>query len=189
MLRPNGVPVNSVSDAAVHVGLRLSKNETVYRMPFDKQSMGSVYPILTLGFSAGIPDALHGSYEYYRLEGGIRYRPELPPVGYSDITVAGRAHLRQGPLPAAQTPRGQRHLFLRSLRLLVHEFLRVRLRRMGVVVLGAPLQRRAAGRLPLIKKLEMARGAGLQGRVGHAFARKQRVARPERRPTFSSPRA
>ena len=68
---------------------RLSKNETVYRMPFDKQSMGSVYPILTLGFSAGIPDALHGSYEYYRLEGGIRYRPELPPVGYSDITVQG----------------------------------------------------------------------------------------------------
>ena len=58
---------------------------------------------------------------------------------------AGRAHLRQGPLPTAQTPRGQRHLFLRSLRLLVHEFLRVRLRRMGVVVLGAPLQRRAAG--------------------------------------------
>ena len=89
MLRPDGVPVNSVSDAAVHVGLRLSKNETVYRMPFDKQSMGSVYPILTLGFSAGIPDALHGSYEYYRLEGGIRYRPELPPVGYSDITVQG----------------------------------------------------------------------------------------------------
>lgn len=44
MLRPDGVPVNSVSDAAVHVGLRLSKNETVYRMPFDKQSMGSVYP-------------------------------------------------------------------------------------------------------------------------------------------------
>lgn len=60
-----------------------------FRMPFDKQSMGSVYPILTLGFSAGIPDALHGSYEYYRLEGGIRYRPELPPVGYSDITVQG----------------------------------------------------------------------------------------------------
>lgn len=55
MLRPDGTPVNSVSDAAVSVGLRLSKNETVYRMPFDKQSMGSVYPILTLGFTAGIP--------------------------------------------------------------------------------------------------------------------------------------
>ncbi|WP_288903842.1 DUF5686 family protein [uncultured Alistipes sp.] len=89
MLRPDGTLVNSVSDAAVHVGIRLSKNETVYRMPFDKQHMGSVYPILTLGFSAGIPDVLRGSYEYYRLEGALRYRPELPPIGYSDITVQG----------------------------------------------------------------------------------------------------
>lgn len=89
MLRPGGAPVNSVSDAAVSVGLRLSKNETVYRMPFDKQYMGSTYPILTLGFTAGIPDALSGSHEYYRLEAGLRYRPELPPLGYSDITVQG----------------------------------------------------------------------------------------------------
>ena len=89
MLRPDGTPVNSVSDVAMSVGLRLSKNETVYRMPFDKQSMGSVYPILTLGFTAGIRDALSGSHEYYRLDAGIRYKPELPPVGYSDITVQG----------------------------------------------------------------------------------------------------
>ena len=32
---------------------------------------------------------LSGSYEYYRLEGGIHYKPELPPLGYSDITVQG----------------------------------------------------------------------------------------------------
>ena len=89
MVRPGGAPVNSVSDAAVSVGVRLSKNETVYRMPFDKQYMGSVYPILTLGFTAGIPDVLTGSHEYYRLEASLRYRPELPPLGYSDITLQG----------------------------------------------------------------------------------------------------
>ncbi len=175
MLRPGGVPVNSVSDAAVHVGVRLSKNETVYRMPFDKQSMGSVCPILTLGFSAGIPGALHGSYEYYRLEGSLRYRPELPPVGYSDITVQGGRIFGKVPYQLLKLHEGN-GTYLRPLRLLVHEFLRIRFRRVGVVVLGTPLQRRAAGPPAADQKAEMARSAGLQRRMGYAFARKQRVA-------------
>ncbi len=43
---------------------------------------------------------------------------------------------------------------------------------MGVVVLGHHFNGVLLGRLPLIKKTEMARSAGLQKRVGHAFARK-----------------
>ena len=89
LVRPDGTVMNSVADAAVHVGMRISKNESIYRMPFDKQYMGTKYPVLTLGFTAGIPRVLSGSYEYYRLEGGIHYKPELPPLGYSNITVQG----------------------------------------------------------------------------------------------------
>ena len=57
LVRPDGTVMNSVADAAVHVGMRISKNESIYRMPFDKQYMGTKYPVLTLGFTAGIPGA------------------------------------------------------------------------------------------------------------------------------------
>ena len=39
LVRPDGRIVNSVSDAALHVGMRISKNESIYRLPFDKQYM------------------------------------------------------------------------------------------------------------------------------------------------------
>ena len=89
MLRPDGTRMASVADCALHIGMRLSKNESVYRMPFDKQYLGSNYPILSLGFTAGIRGLLHNDYEYYRLEGGIHYKLELPPAGDSHITVSG----------------------------------------------------------------------------------------------------
>lgn len=106
LIRPDGRVVNSVSDAAVHAGMRLSWNESIYRMPFDKQYMGTVYPVLTLGFTAGIRGALPGSYEYYRLEGGIRYKPELPPLGYSDITVQGGKIFGKVPYPLLKLHEG-----------------------------------------------------------------------------------
>lgn len=106
LVRPDGVRVNSISDLALHVGMRISKNESVYRMPFDKQYMGTVYPVLTLGFAAGIPDARSGSSEYYRVEGGIRYNPELPPIGYSDISIQGGRIFGRVPYPLLKLHEG-----------------------------------------------------------------------------------
>ena len=89
MRYPDGRPAGSVADASVRVGLRFAKDETVYRQPFDKQSLGSKYPITTLFFTAGIPEILDRSSRYCRIEGSLRYRPELPPLGYSDLTLQG----------------------------------------------------------------------------------------------------
>ncbi len=106
LVRPDGRIVNSVSDAALHVGMRISKNESIYRLPFDKQYMGTVYPILTLGFTAGVPAMLNDSYEYYRLEGGIHYKPELPPLGYSNITLQGGKIFGKVPYPLLKLHEG-----------------------------------------------------------------------------------
>lgn len=106
MLRPDGKPVNSIADASLHVGMRISKNESIYRMPFDKQYLGTVYPVVTLGFSAGIPRALADSREYYRLDAGIHYKPELPPLGYADITVQGGRIFGRVPYPLLKLHEG-----------------------------------------------------------------------------------
>lgn len=106
LVRPEGGRVNSVADAAAHLSFRLSKNESIYRMPFDKQYMGSTYPVLTLSVTAGIPALLPGAWEYYRLDGGIRYKPELPPIGYSDITVQGGKIFGRVPYPLLKLHEG-----------------------------------------------------------------------------------
>lgn len=62
MLRPGGGdPLRSLNDATVSIGIRLSKNEAVFRRPFDKKYLGSRYPVVSLIFTAGIPDLLSGS--------------------------------------------------------------------------------------------------------------------------------
>lgn len=104
--RSGGAHVNSVADAAAHLSVRISKNESVYRMPFDKQYMGTVYPVLSLGVTVGIPSLLPGAWEYYRLDGNIRYKPELPPVGYSDITVQGGKIFGRIPYPLLKLHEG-----------------------------------------------------------------------------------
>ncbi len=95
MLQPRGEeppqPIRSVDDASVTLGVRLSKDEKIYRQVFVKQSLGSIYPIVTLSGTAGIKGVLPHSPSYYRVDGSIFYRPELPPLGYSSIFVqAGR---------------------------------------------------------------------------------------------------
>ncbi len=79
--------IESVDDASVSVGVRLSKNEKIYRSAFDKNSLGSIYPILTLSATAGLKNVLRDSPEYYRVDGSIFYRPELPPLGHSEIML------------------------------------------------------------------------------------------------------
>lgn len=82
-----GEQLESVDDASLSVGVRLSKNEKIYRSAFDKNSLGSIYPILTLSATAGLKNLLHNNPEYYRVDGSIFYRPELPPLGHSEILV------------------------------------------------------------------------------------------------------
>lgn len=76
-----------IHDASLSVGMRFSINEKIYRSAFDKQSLGSIYPILTVSGTMGLKNLLPDSPEYYRLEGTLFYRPELPPMGHSEIMV------------------------------------------------------------------------------------------------------
>lgn len=101
-----GLPVRSIDDASVTLGLRISKNERIYRQVFDKSSLGSKYPILTLSGTAGLKGVLPGSYGYYRADASIYYRPELPPIGYSEITLQGGKIWGEVPYPLLKLHEG-----------------------------------------------------------------------------------
>jgi hypothetical protein len=93
MVRPGETPqlIESVDDASLSIGVRLSKNEKIYRRAFDKSSLGSIYPIVTLSGTVGLKEFVGNSPEYYRADATLLYRPELPPLGRSTLLVqAGR---------------------------------------------------------------------------------------------------
>ena len=154
LVRPDGTVMNSVADAAVHVGMRISKNESIYRMPFDKQYMGTKYPVLTLGFTAGIPRVLSGSYEYYRLEGGIHYKPELPPLGYSDITVQGGKIFGKVPYPLLKLHEGNGTYFYDPMAFSCMNFYEFASDTWVALFFEHHFNGILLGRIPLIKKLK-----------------------------------
>lgn len=106
MVRPDGTAINSISDAAAHIGVRFSKNENVFRTTFDKQYINTKYPVVTLGATVGTPHILDNSYEYYRLDGSIHYKPSIPPLGYLDITVQGGKIFGKVPYPLLKLHEG-----------------------------------------------------------------------------------
>lgn len=89
MIRPDGSELRGINELSLRLGMRLSKNETIIRMPFDVQHMGSKYPIFSFNFTGGLRELLPSSYTYLRLEGQMQYRLDLPPIGYSRIMLEG----------------------------------------------------------------------------------------------------
>lgn len=51
MILPNGRSLHGINDASIRIGLRLSKDETIVRMPFEVRHMGSKYPIFSFDFT------------------------------------------------------------------------------------------------------------------------------------------
>ena len=109
---------------------------------------------------------LSGSYEYYRLEGGIHYKPELPPLGYSNITVQGGKIFGKVPYPLLKLHEGNGTYFYDPMAFSCMNFYEFASGHLGGAVFRTPLQRYPAGAHPAHQKTQMARGAGMQGRVG-----------------------
>ena len=87
--RPDGKEVDQIHTTQFRLGTRLSKNEIVVRQDFDKVSMGSDYPIVSLDLVAGLKGVLNSDYEYYRAEMSVQYDVNIAPIGYSDVMMSG----------------------------------------------------------------------------------------------------
>lgn len=107
MVRPGGAPVAWVGDMSLHGGVRLSWNEKIYRMAFDKQSLGTDSPVVTFEAAAGVsllPGA--GRRPYGRLEGAVDYKLKLPPAGYTLLGLRAGHILGRVPYPLLKLHEG-----------------------------------------------------------------------------------
>lgn len=106
LIRPDGTAVGYIDDAVCQVGMRISYDEKSFRSTFNRYFLESKYPVLSFSLTAGMPDVMKNAYEYYRLEGGLHYRPKLPPLGYSDITIQGGKIFGKIPYPLLKLHEG-----------------------------------------------------------------------------------
>lgn len=87
MLTPDWRLVSGLNDYSLRLSTRISKNEKIYRQVFDKNYMGSDYPIFQLDLTGGYATLPAFREPYARLEAGLRYDPKLPPIGHSEILL------------------------------------------------------------------------------------------------------
>ena len=111
MIRPDGALLESIGDAVLQVGMRISLEEKTMRSTFNRYFLESKYPVLNFSLTAGIPQVMDGAYEYYRIQGGLHYRPELPPLGYSDIRIQGGKIFGRVPYPLLKLHEGNSTYF------------------------------------------------------------------------------
>ena len=111
LVRPDGSVLESINDASLQVGMRITHDEKVMRTTFSRYSLEMNYPVLSLSLTAGMPKWMKDTYEYYRLEGGLHYRLKLPPLGYSDIMIQGGKIFGKVPYPLLKLHEGNATYF------------------------------------------------------------------------------
>lgn len=113
-VRPDGTPLSTISSTIVHLNTRLSKNEIIVRKPFDKYSLGSDYPILSIDLAAGIKGVFKNDYEFYRLVASINYSLQISPIGTSEFFLTGGKIFGKVPYPLLKLHEGNATYFYDS---------------------------------------------------------------------------
>ena len=110
-VRPDGQLMNSIQSMSLRLNTRLSWDEIVVRKTFDKFSLGSDFPIVGIDLSLGVKGMLKNDYEYYPLEGSVKYDVGIPPIGTSSMVVSGGKIFGKVPYPLLKLHEGNATYF------------------------------------------------------------------------------
>lgn len=113
-LRPGGSAVSAISSTILHLNTRFSKDEIVIRKPFDKYSMGSEYPIVSVDLAAGIKGVFKNDYEFYRVVASVNYDLQVSPLGTSRFVLSGGKIFGKVPYPLLKLHEGNATYFYDS---------------------------------------------------------------------------
>lgn len=110
-IRPDGEMESSVNTTSLGVKTRLSKDEIIVRNTFEKFSMGSDYPIISLDLSAGIKGILSNDYKFYRTELALSHSFDIAPLGRSYYVLTGGKIFGKVPYPLLKLHEGNATYF------------------------------------------------------------------------------
>lgn len=83
------VDENKIVTAEVGLNVRFAFNEKFLMGDYDRLSVGTKYPILSLSYAYGIPGNFGSEYEYHRLTLGIKHWFNVYNLGWSKYVIEG----------------------------------------------------------------------------------------------------
>lgn len=81
------IALNSVTTAEIQLGLRFAYREKYVMGEFERISLGTEYPVLNIQYSLGVPNAFNSSYQYHRLQLGLRQWFNVASFGWSKYII------------------------------------------------------------------------------------------------------
>lgn len=106
MYYPDSTHVTSVASNQLHYTARISWKETVTRGVFDKFYINSEYPVITLDLIGSAKGIGSNSCGYFRVESKVDYKLKIPPIGISNIEIAGGKIVGKVPYPLLKLHEG-----------------------------------------------------------------------------------
>lgn len=106
MFSTSGVPIPYVTSAELSLKARFSWKETMGRGTFGKRYLGTRYPVVILGVTAGLPGIAEDCVPFVRPELDLDWRLHLPPAGISHIHANAGAVFGTVPYPLLHFPEG-----------------------------------------------------------------------------------
>lgn len=94
--------------------VRYAKNETFLDGAFNRISLGSKYPILTLKGTLGIKGVLGSEYEYQKLEFSLEHSPMLGIMGKMNYKIFAGMYFGNAPYPLLKIYNGSQTYWLRA---------------------------------------------------------------------------
>lgn len=146
--------INDISTFETSVKIRYAKNEEFISGTFDRISMGSKYPAISLEGVLGIKGILGSDYEYQKLELKISHSPKLGVFGKLYYEIYGGIYFGEAAYPFLKTHEGSQTYWFQTLahnRMNYFEFISDR-------YVGASAEHHFNGlffdRVPLVRKLK-----------------------------------
>ena len=153
-IRPDGTMESSVNTTSLGVKTRWSKDEIIVRNTFEKFSMGSDYPIISLDLSAGVKGILNNDYEYYRAELAWSHYFDIAPLGRSYYVVTGGKIFGKVPYPLLKLHEGNATYFYDSYAYSCMNFYEFASDLWGSIWWEHHFKGFFLGKIPLMKKLK-----------------------------------
>ena len=110
-VRPSGEALPSIASTVISLNTRFAKDETVIRKTFDKYSLGSDYPIVSLDLAMGVKGLLKNDFEFYRVTASLYYDVPVSPIGTSEIVLTGGKIFGKVPYPLLKLHEGNSTYF------------------------------------------------------------------------------
>lgn len=106
--------INSFRTFETSLKIRYGKNEEFISGAFDRISVGSKYPIVTLEGVLGIKGVLGSGYEYQKVELTLEHSPRLGIMGTLYYSVYGGIYFGSAPYPLLDIHPGSQSYWLQS---------------------------------------------------------------------------